>query len=123
VSRLFAKTDIRFWQQQLIVCAYGGLARPRPFREFSVRIQHEGVTCFFPLDTADEQKAAGRALQIYRTILAEGWTCAFRRHPREFILALSWAENPMIFTYTTLYTEAQVTGRQTTSPEFEQRFP
>src|SRR5206468_73138 len=43
----------------------------------------------------------------YRTIVAEGWSAAFQRYPREFTLALFLAENPMIFTYTTLYTATE----------------
>jgi DNA-binding NarL/FixJ family response regulator len=104
VSHLFAKTDIRYWRRRLIHCAYGEMARPRPFREFSARIEHEGVGFFFPLDTGAEEEAAVRALEIYRAVLEAGWPSAFRHYPREFTLALFLAENPMIFTYTTLYT-------------------
>lgn len=104
VSRLFAKTDSRYWKQRLIHCAYGESARPRLFRELSVRLEHEGSNFYFPLDTGDEEEAAVRALQIYRTVLEEDWPAVCRRYPREFTLALFLAENPMIFTYTTLYT-------------------
>jgi DNA-binding NarL/FixJ family response regulator len=62
------------------------------------------VGFFFPLDTSAEEEAAIRAARIYRTVVDEGWFVAFRRYPREFTLALFLAENPMIFTYTTLYT-------------------
>jgi len=103
----FPKTDIRYWKRRLIHCAYGELARPRSFRELSIRIEHEGSGFFFPLDTADADEAAARALQIYRRVLAEGWHNVFRRYPREFTLALFWAENPMVFTYTTLYTATE----------------
>ncbi len=104
VPRLLAKTDPRYWKQKLTHRAYGELARHRAFRELSVRIEHEGFGFFFPLDTDDEEEAAVRAVQIYRTIRDEGWSVAFRRYPREFTLSLFLAENPMIFTYTTLYT-------------------
>ncbi len=107
VSCPFPKTDIRYWKPRLIHCAYGELARPRSFRELSARIEHEGSGFFFPLDTGDEDAAAVRALQIYRGVLAEGWHNVFRRYPREFTLALFWAENPMVFTYTTLYTATE----------------
>jgi len=100
----FAKTDIRYWKRQLTHRAYGELARHRPFRELSVRIEHEGGGFYFPLDTDVEKEAAIRSVQIYREVLEEGWAAVFQRYPREFTLALFWAENPMIFTYTTLYT-------------------
>src|SRR6185369_5134909 len=104
VPGLLPKTDTQYWKQHLTHRAYGELARHRPFRELSVRIEHEGVGFFFPLDTDDDEEAAIRAVQIHRTILDEGWSVAFQRYPREFTLALFLAENPMIFTYTTLYT-------------------
>jgi DNA-binding NarL/FixJ family response regulator len=104
MPRPFVKTDSRYWKQRLIHRAYGELARPRVFRELSVRIEHKGIGFYFPLDTDAEEEAARRALCIYRTILDEGWRGAFRRYQREVTLALFLAENPMIFTYTTLYT-------------------
>jgi DNA-binding NarL/FixJ family response regulator len=107
VPGLFPKTDTRYWKQQLTHRAYGELARHRPFRELSVRIEHEGVSFFFPLDTGAAEEAAIRAVQIYGTIVDKGWSVAFERYPREFTLALFLAENPMIFTYTTLYTATE----------------
>jgi len=104
VAGQFAKSDLRYWKQQLIHRAHGDSARPRPFRELSARIEHAGGSCFFPLDTAAAQTAAVRARQIYRTVLTQGWPGAFRRYPREVTLALFWAENPMTLTYATLYT-------------------
>ena len=58
----------------------------------------------FPLGTHAKAEAAKRARQIYRTVAAEGWDNILRHHPREFTLAVFWAEDPMVFTYTTLYT-------------------
>jgi DNA-binding NarL/FixJ family response regulator len=107
VPGLLPNTDTQYWKQHLTHRAYGELARPRPFRELSVRIEHEGVGFFFPLDTSAEEEAAIRAVQIYRTVVDEGWSVAFRRYSREFTLALFLAENPMIFTYTTLYTATE----------------
>jgi two-component system NarL family response regulator len=100
----YGKTEIQYWRQRLTHRAYGELARPRPFREFSVRIEHAGVSCFFPLDTDVQEEAANRARHIHQTVLKEGWPVAFRIHQREFTLALFLANNPMVFTYTTLYT-------------------
>jgi DNA-binding NarL/FixJ family response regulator len=100
----FQKTDPDYWEQRLAHSTYGKHARPRKFSEFSAHIDHQGTGFFFPLESGAKEAAAARALEIYRTILTEGWPKALQRFSREFTLAIFWAENPMVFTYTTLYT-------------------
>ncbi len=100
----FVPTDIRYWRQQLIHRTHGKLIRPRPSNELSALVEHAGTSLFFPLGTDAKQAAANRALSIYQTVVGEGWPAALRSYPREFTVAIFWAENPMVFTYTTLYT-------------------
>ncbi|MGA2657198.1 MAG: response regulator transcription factor [Verrucomicrobiota bacterium] len=56
------------------------------------------------LGTQAEDEAALHAREICRRVSAEGWAGVFREYPRELTLAIFWGENPMAFTYTTLYT-------------------
>jgi two-component system NarL family response regulator len=102
-----ARLDLGYWKHRLVPRAYGQAARPRFFPEFSVPIDHEGLAYFFPLGTHAKGLAAARALEIYRTVLSEGWPKALERYCREFTLAIFWAEDPMVFTYSTLYTVAE----------------
>lgn len=103
-SRLAAKTDVRYWRQQLVLRAHCELARPRPFRELSARIEYKGDGFFFPVDTGAEETGAVRALQIYRTVRAKGWPVVLQRFPREITFAIFWADKPVVCTYATLYT-------------------
>jgi DNA-binding NarL/FixJ family response regulator len=92
-----------YWETRLVESGYGKLASRRTTPEWSVRIEHEGSSFIFPLGTYARGAAAAQARAIYRTILREGWSSALGRYPRELTLAVVWAEDPMIFTYTTLY--------------------
>ena len=99
-------TDLAFWKRRLIRRKYLELVRPSAAMEFSVRIEHADNYNYFPLETDDEGRAAGRALEIYQTILAKGWRAACERFTREIAVAIFWAANPMACTYTTLLTLA-----------------
>ncbi|MFO1497315.1 MAG: response regulator transcription factor [Verrucomicrobiota bacterium] len=59
---------------------------------------------FLPLGTDIEEKAAFKAALIHRDVRSAGWLAVLQRYPREFTLAIFWREDPMVFTYTTLYT-------------------
>jgi DNA-binding NarL/FixJ family response regulator len=99
----FNRSDFRYWQERLVHSKYME-ARLTNCKEFSVRIEHEGLYQYFPLDTDQEAPAAARALMIHQTVLAEGWDRAFRRFPREVTVAIFWSHRPVACTYTTLFT-------------------
>lgn len=104
VGPRFTPEDIRYWRQRVIHRTHGKLFRPRPSRELSALVEHAGTSLFFPLGTTAKQAAAVRALALYRSVTREGWSVALSKYPCEFTVAIFWAENPMVFTYTTLYT-------------------
>ena len=110
-----AKHDLAYWRDRLIQRRYRE-ARLVTEPEFSVRIEHDGAHAFFPLGSADPDRAAARARQISQTILANGWTAAFEQFEREFTLAIFWADNPLAVTYTTLFSFVGTTPA-TTAPE------
>lgn len=97
------KSDVRYWRERLIHSKYTD-ARPTRLKEFSVRIEDEGVYQYFPLGTDDAECAAGRALRIYQMIKAKGWGAAFQEFPREITVAIFWSTSPVACTYATLYT-------------------
>jgi DNA-binding NarL/FixJ family response regulator len=97
------KSDVRYWRERLIHSKYTE-ARLTRLKEFSVRIEDEGVYQYFPLETDDAECAAARALRIYQTIKAKGWEAAFEEFPREITVAIFWSTSPVACTYTTLYT-------------------
>ena len=73
-------------------------------REYSTRIEHDGIGFFFPLESGDEERAAARALDIYSTVMRDGWAAVFEQYPREVTVAVFWLWSPLACTYTTLYT-------------------
>lgn len=112
-------SDLGRWKQRLVHRQYGRLARPLPFQEYSAPIEHEGASFYFPLGTNVLEEAASRAWEIHQRVRKEGWQSVFRKYPREFTLAIFWRENPMVFTYTTLYTvpgPVQEKGRHSVQP-------
>lgn len=116
------KTDARYWRLRLL-----HRKQPPPFFDgpaapWSVRIEQDGSSNYFPLGPSDEKAAAAQAAEIYRTSLRGGWEEACRRYPREVTLGFHWAADPLAWTYTTLRTEvegaAAATRRGTGRPPF-----
>lgn len=103
----------RDWMPRLVHRKYTELADPRSAGHFSARIEHEGTGCYFPLGSADAEKAAARAAEIERLIQTKGWHQAGQRYTREFTLAVFWNSNPLLCTYTTLFTAP---GRRAADP-------
>jgi DNA-binding NarL/FixJ family response regulator len=103
-GRVLPKTDARYWKERLLLRSYPVPAGGAPQREFSTRIEHAGTGCYFPLGTSDPEAAADRALEIYRELTEEGWDAVGRLFPRELTLALHWAYDPLLWTYTTVHT-------------------
>ncbi len=95
--------NCNYWRARLIRRKY-----PDPLAkvsaELSVRIEH-GVTCrYFPLGSSDPEASSRHALEIYRDLRANGWESVLARRRNEFTLAVFWHHNPVVCTYTTLYT-------------------
>jgi len=105
--------EVRHWQSRLVHRKYIELADPRTAGHFSARIEHDGTGCYFPLGSADEERAAARALQIHRWVQSRGWGAACQRYAREFTLAVFWSSNPLLCTYTTLIS---LPGRRPAAP-------
>jgi len=98
-----AKTEARYWKPRLLRRPHSEISGPGV--GFSARIEHTGVSHYFPLGTAHEDAAADRARDIYAAVATHGWTAAGQRFPREVTLALQWADNPLAWTYATFHTE------------------
>jgi DNA-binding NarL/FixJ family response regulator len=83
---------------------YTDHASPGAGRELSVRIGDETNQYWFPLGTDSPARASARALEIYRTLQAEGWRSVCVKYCREITIAIFWAVNPVAVTYTTIHT-------------------
>ena len=110
------KSDARYWQARLIHRKYTE-ARLNQTDELSVRIEHEGTDHYFPLGTADRELAATRAVKIHQTVVTNGWETAFRQFSREITVAIFWSASPVACTYTTLFTFAGETLRESASTD------
>lgn len=105
--------DGRYWSPRLVHRKYTEAFLPRDAeREFSVRIEHAGLSRFFPLGSNNRRIASNRAARIYRSIVKEGWPAAIKLFPRELSLAFRWADSPMAWTYTTVHTQPAVSRSQ-----------
>jgi hypothetical protein len=96
---LAARLDVRYWKPRLLRRRYAGVRN-----EFSVSIEHAGASHYLPLGTADDEAAAARALEIYRTVVRKGWSETFAKFPREVTVGLHWAAEPLAWTYATFQT-------------------
>ncbi len=99
----FRGFDAEYWRRRLIHRRYPESNDPKSQHELSVRIEHAGISRYFPLSTHDESQAAAKALSIHRTVLAEGWAVAKENFPRELTLAFRWLDDPLAWTYTTIH--------------------
>jgi DNA-binding NarL/FixJ family response regulator len=100
----FPRTDARYWKSRLIQRKYTEQIKFIARGEYSTRIEHGGVSFFFPLGSDNEDRAAAKALEVYETVVREGWPAAVARYPREIAVAIFWTWSPMACSYTTLYT-------------------
>ena len=101
------KTGVRYWKLRLLRRKHSGRSKPGPGDEFAVRIEHGGISHYFPLGALAEEAAATKALEIYRTVVGKGWDTANHRFSRELTLGFHWAANPVAWTYTTIHTRIQ----------------
>lgn len=100
--------DARYWAQRLIHRKYGQTFRPNAEREFSVRVEHAGTSYYFPLGTESEKTAAKNAARIFSVVASQGWDTACKRFPRELSIAFRWSDNPLAWTYTTVFTQTDL---------------
>ena len=101
---LLAASDVEHWKRRLIQRRYPEQTDPNGEQELSVRIEYAGTSRYFPLRTVDEATAAGRAMQIFHTVVKEGWHSVNQKFARELTLALRWLDDPLAWTYTTVHT-------------------
>lgn len=96
--------DTEYWRRRLIHRRYPESAQAQSKRELSVRIEHAGLSRYFPLGTHEESPAAARARRIHQAVVGEGWAVANQKFTRELTLALRWLDDPLAWTYTTIHT-------------------
>jgi len=92
------------WESRLIHRKHPETTHGHNGRQLAARIEHAGVSRYFPLGASDEAKAAAEALQIHQTVVVQGWAVANQKFARELTLALRWLDNPLAWTYTTVHT-------------------
>jgi DNA-binding NarL/FixJ family response regulator len=97
------RSDAKYWKRKLVKRPYPAFLSENE-REFTVFIEHGGAGHYFPLGTNAVNDAAKRAAQIYHVVRKRGWEIAGRMYPRELAVALRWFDNPVAWTYTTLFT-------------------
>jgi hypothetical protein len=107
--------DLCDWKARLVHRKYTEWTDPSTAGQFSARIEHNGTGCYFPLGSADESRAAVRALEIHHCVQTSGWNLACKRYRREFTLAGFWSNNPLLCTYTTLFTSPGKTSAPASS--------
>jgi len=94
---------VEYWKRKLVKRPYPKFL-PEKAREFTIYLEYEGVSHYFPLGTNIEDEAAMKAAEIYKVVSRQGWKNAVQQFPRELALALRWLDNPVAWTYTTLHT-------------------
>jgi DNA-binding NarL/FixJ family response regulator len=90
--------DLRAWKRRLL------LPKHAIQDGYVTRIEHEGLSHYFPLGTLDPSEAARQAREIHRYILKRGWGAANQAFSRELTIAIHWAADPVAWTYATFHT-------------------
>jgi len=108
---------LSYWQHRLVNRKYVELARPLPFKELSVAIEHNGRSHCFPLSSADPKAAAAKAQKIHETVVSHGWDRALATYPREITFGIFWLSSPLVATYTTMFSEPGSTAALVAPPE------
>jgi DNA-binding NarL/FixJ family response regulator len=96
--------DVEYWKRRLIHRRYPEKTAEQAQTELSVRIEHCGLSRYFPLGTHDEDKAAREAMRIHQVVTGQGWGMANQKFAHELTVAFRWLEDPLAWTYTTLHT-------------------
>ncbi|HTJ00492.1 MAG TPA: response regulator transcription factor [Dongiaceae bacterium] len=97
------RLDAEHWRRKLVKRPYPAFL-PEREREFAIYLEHAGVGHYLPLGTNVANAAAHRAAEICRLVREQGWEMVGQRHSWELAVALRWLDNPVAWTYTTLYT-------------------
>jgi DNA-binding NarL/FixJ family response regulator len=92
------------WNKRLLRRPYRFPAVSGSDQDLSAHIEHDGTGYFFPLGTANVERAAAKARQIYQMAVSEGWDAAGRHFSRELIVSFEWCMDPVLWTYTTIHT-------------------
>lgn len=111
-----------WWRERLIFRRYLEEVRRGISAEYSVRIEHDGVFNYFPLETSDEAAAAEAASVIYQEVLVSGWPSVRARFTREITIAIYWSLDPVACTYASYLTHDTRQG-QSAAPPGEPRLP
>lgn len=98
------KSGNGFWKDRLLQRPYRFPASGESEQDLSVKISHGDAGCYFPLGTAEVEKAAARAQLIYHVAANQGWEATCRQFSRELIVCFEWCLNPVLWTYTTIHT-------------------
>jgi DNA-binding NarL/FixJ family response regulator len=104
-----AQRDPAYWKSRLGFRKYKGGAVFSRQPTLSARIEREGAGWHFPLGTVDPEMAARRACDIASSLARHGWPEVFSRHSREVTVAIFWHASPACCTYTTLYSNPDLT--------------
>jgi len=99
------RLDPEYWAQRLVHREYDSQIIRHDQLQLSIRIDHQGASWYFPLGTGTRSKAAERALNIYKMVVARGWGATLGNVTRELTAAFHWSDNPLAWTYTTFHTE------------------
>lgn len=76
-------------------------------RDLAARIDHAGLSYWFPLGSADFDVAATKAKRIHETVIERGWDECCRRFSRELIVGFEWCSDPILWTYATIHTAVE----------------
>lgn len=95
---------IDYWKERLLVRRYHFPATAETDNDWAVKIDYAGTAYWFPLGSSDAQAAAGKARDIYKTVVTQGWAAACNHFSRELIVSFEWCASPILWTYTTIHT-------------------
>jgi len=73
-KRSYPKTHANYWKSRLEHRTYTRDGKTFEVAEWSVRIHFKGVRKSFDLESANREEAAGKARDIYLSILGKGWS-------------------------------------------------
>jgi DNA-binding NarL/FixJ family response regulator len=73
-------------------------------QELFIQLSYAGLSHFIALGTNRPEEARARAAELESFLHQEGWGPVKEHYPWEFTVAVFWADNPMVCTYTTLLT-------------------